>query len=408
MENVNKNIKGDSPSTESTTEATQSLNPIVEEVQEPMVLGENLDQKAEDVLLASSDDDVNKALQSLDLKTKRVRLSGAARKRMKFFIQKGETADKARELALKGGRPPNKATKRIRSDGSTPDARDTKRAKTTEGSAAPAKGAKPSFSQVLTGVKIGIMHSSYPEVLLKMEELEAIQEAILDKIVEIGKGAAIKPQFHQIHKRPGWLGITCTDKATAEWMKGLQDELQPWSGATLKIVSEAEMPHTEILVAYVPGSQDYTDEKILGLIEAQNEGLNAKSWRILRKTVAGSSLEITLSVDVQSSERLKKLNYKIGYRFGQIQLRPKKGKQEKAQAATDAGASTSKAPSCTTSSCDSAPKGRQESSGALQKVPITGSKGRNPEAHRNPGNPPKSQRPPKSDKEGAKTKPSTA
>lgn len=192
---------------------------------------------------------------------------------------------------------------------------------------------------MLTGTKVGIMHSNYPEELLTMEQLKAIEEHLLDKIVETGLKSNLKPKFLQHHKRPGWLGLTCADEATAKWLLGLQAELKPWQDATLKVVKEADLPHTEILVAYLPNSQDCTNEKILSFIEAQNEGLRATSWRILRRNAVGPMLEVAISADNKSAEVVKKMGYRISYKYGIVQLRPRGSKPETAQ--TEGEASTS-------------------------------------------------------------------
>lgn len=49
------------------------------------------------------------------------------------------------------------------------------------------------------------------------------------------------------------------------------------------------MPHTEIFMAYLPDSQDYSDKKILGFIKAENKALNALMWQIMRKVVTGQA-----------------------------------------------------------------------------------------------------------------------
>ncbi|KAG5871678.1 hypothetical protein JTB14_007361 [Gonioctena quinquepunctata] len=63
----------------------------------------------------------------------------------------------------------------------------------------------------------------------------------------------------------------CANNTTMRRLKNTVKDIKP----KLKIVEEAEMPHNEILMAYLPGSQGYSTQKIIGLIEAQNESLNA-------------------------------------------------------------------------------------------------------------------------------------
>ncbi|KAG5893074.1 hypothetical protein JTB14_021575 [Gonioctena quinquepunctata] len=150
-----------------------------------------------------------------------------------------------------------------------------------------------------------------------------VTETILDKIIKSGKKAATQTHFHSSHNRPGWVALMCADNTTMQWLKSTIKDIKPWVGAELRVVEEAEMPHNEILVAYLPGSQGYSTEKILGLIEAQNESLNATNWRVLRRVSEGPLELLTLSVDHQSAERLRKTGFVINYKFGHTTLRPK-------------------------------------------------------------------------------------
>lgn len=49
----------------------------------------------------------------------------------------------------------------------------------------------------------------------------------------------------------------------------------------IDVVEEAEVPHNEILVTYLPGSQRYFTEKILGFIKAQNDGTSSPNLKTL-------------------------------------------------------------------------------------------------------------------------------
>ncbi|XP_045482301.1 uncharacterized protein LOC123686294 [Harmonia axyridis] len=167
------------------------------------------------------------------------------------------------------------------------------------------------------------MHKKIPEVILEMDQLMAIKKSLMEEIIALGNEDAITPTFQQLHIRPGWLGLTCSDKATVEWLKSIQPKLKPWVGADLRIDEEAELPHPEILVGYLPDSHDLSNEKILKAVENQNAGLKTSSWRVLRRGPSGPMLEIVISADRTSVERLRAKNWQINYFFGQTNLRLK-------------------------------------------------------------------------------------
>lgn len=90
----------------------------------------------------------------------------------------------------------------------------------------PAPVTKPAFSQVLTGVKFGILTSNYPEELLSTEQLSAVQKTIRDRIVDLEDGT-VNPKFNSVHNRPGWLALMFANRDTAEWLKGCIKTIKP-------------------------------------------------------------------------------------------------------------------------------------------------------------------------------------
>ncbi|KAJ3655165.1 hypothetical protein Zmor_014302 [Zophobas morio] len=93
-----------------------------------------------------------------------------------------------------------------------------------------------------------------------------VQASIVDKMVELEKGAEVKLFFLSTNHRLGWLSLISDDQTTAQWLRGRGGHIKPWDGASLKVMEVAEMSHIEILIT-IPGSQDYSNERILKLIE---------------------------------------------------------------------------------------------------------------------------------------------
>ena len=132
------------------------------------------------------------------------RFSGAARKRFKWLMQHGHSVEEARSLALKPIPKTEKGPKRPRSEEGTPEAeRKSKVAKAEEKSKP--KPPKPlPYNKMANAVRIGVLHSNYPEVLLTTEQLKAVQEDILSKIIA-NKATDFKPKFVGSSLKPGWL-----------------------------------------------------------------------------------------------------------------------------------------------------------------------------------------------------------
>lgn len=228
----------------------------------------------------------------------KIKFSGAARKRFRFFLNMGYSKEEAREKALN---PVQSGTKRAGS----PDSRGAKKP----------KGEK--------GVKLCVVHEKFPEELLTTEQLKTVQESIMDQILEMGGASSTKPKFHSSTHREGWLAIICADKVTADWLKTVTPTLHPWEEASLKALEDDEMPHPETFVGFFPDSKDYSEEKILKLLEAQNDSFNVSTWKVLKKGSVDEEAEVTFSIDRKFAIDLKKAGHRVNYKFGHVRLFPK-------------------------------------------------------------------------------------
>lgn len=308
----------------------------------------SLPSQEEDTLLSSGGDEADQTLVNLK-KSRKKRLSGAGKKRLKWLLHQGLPMEEAFKKASEPwqSRSPLKG-KRTRSDDSTPKGSVAKRAKGGSVPPASSSGVSPlkrplnpsrnqtascsggqsttkktegTYSQALRGFKVGIIPQDYPETILSVEQIEATLEKVLDIVLEKRKpGWDI--HFLGQHKRPGWACITCGNEATVKWLKEIQDEITPWEGASLKVVEADEMPHTTTLVANLPGSQEYSNERILQLLATLNN-CESDNWRIIRRTTSGPTQEVTFVVDATSMTMLEKLGLKVRYRFGEVRLRSK-------------------------------------------------------------------------------------
>ncbi|KAM8714859.1 hypothetical protein ACLKA7_001982 [Drosophila subpalustris] len=286
----------------------------------------------------------------------KVRLSGAARKRLAHYLAKGVPLEQARVLAKQPmptadrGKKAGGSLKRERSANTTPEMSLPKR-----GSAKPGAGATPagvpeieagstnrkaaqppipkpteatgtrehrSYSEVASSDRFAVIAKGYPTALLSTKELVMVREAILDKIREQRQGA-VKPYFTGCSLRPGWLLISCANQETANWLKATVPKLKLWNGAQIEIVAEADMPRPQIYVGYFPKTEKCSNEDILQLLEGQNSALRIGDWRTLNRVERGKHVELTLSVDPVSDDLLKSQGYTLCYGFGLVNVRPK-------------------------------------------------------------------------------------
>ncbi|XP_062712521.1 uncharacterized protein LOC134289869 [Aedes albopictus] len=179
---------------------------------------------------------------------------------------------------------------------------------------------KHSYRDAARMVKMGILVKDYPNHQMTTEQLDALQEAILLKI-ENQRHEKVKPKFTKCSYRHGYLVLDCKDSVTANWLKDVTGMLSPWENAELIALDEKDIPRPEVFHAFFPLSADYSDERLRGLIESQNDGLSTKGWRILTRSNANKHAEWMLNVDEGSLEILSQRNFILNFRFGETQLR---------------------------------------------------------------------------------------
>ncbi|VEN52071.1 unnamed protein product [Callosobruchus maculatus] len=171
-------------------------------------------------------------------------------------------------------------------------------------------------------IKVGVMPQDFPDAVLTTEQVEQVKEAILDKIVDMDE-SVVKPKFLRAINRNDYLSLTCVNEDTLTWLENEIASIKPWEDCSLKVMKGDSFPVSEIVYASLPKSTEYTTEKILKLIEGQNEGLKATSWRVISKSTGGSMVELVLKVNPTSLQKLKDLDYKVNYKFGTVRIGPK-------------------------------------------------------------------------------------
>lgn len=177
-----------------------------------------------------------------------------------------------------------------------------------------------SFKDVASQVKIGIIVKDYPKVQMTTAELDAVQDALLWKIEE-QRNEAIKPKFAKSSYKNGYLSLVCKDQVTATWLKDVTKTLTPWENAELIALDEKDVPRPEMFHAFFPLSADFSNERLMRLIESQNDEISTAGWRILNRSNANRHAEWTLNIDVDSLKTLSERNFVLNFRFGETQLR---------------------------------------------------------------------------------------
>lgn len=193
----------------------------------------------------------------------------------------------------------------------------------------------PLYTEVVSQVRIGIIPKDYPTTALTTQQLILVQDTIINKVVE-NRGTDVKPIFRGCTIKTGFLVINCHDQATADWLKRITPSLLVCEGVELIAVDEKNIPRSEILVAYLPKSATKSNEQIMAFIESQND-MDTDSWRILqRSSPNGNDVELVLTVNEDSMQKLTRWGFQINYLYHTAKLRRvKKSRIDKQDSNTD-------------------------------------------------------------------------
>ncbi len=199
--------------------------------------------------------------------------------------------------------------------------RRTKIATTPTSSKQTSKQTRPSYSDTVKAIKIGVVPREHPTTKLSTEDMNSIISEIKQLIVKQRTGV-IKPNCTRLPQlKAGWMVLHCEDKATAGCI--LQQNIG--TSRDCRLVEEEDFPKEHVLVGYFQGSADDTNATILGMIQGQNNDLNAESWMVLHRENQKTCAVVTAEVDDTSMEQRKKVNYTVKYGFGQKVVLKRKG-----------------------------------------------------------------------------------
>lgn len=287
------------------------------------------------------------------------KLSGAGQKRFKRLLESGLSREEAFRLAQTPQQPPDQSKRSRNSDlngsNSSGNPRPPKMPRQSHGNQQPLtknsaqqridalrsensgkpKGTEdkinPSYKEVVSGVKLGILPKGYPNSELTTEQLMATQKSIIAKVAGQRK-EALKPKFGHCAFKSGYLVIVCKNQETADWLSNIIPTLKPWDGAELTVVDAKDIPRPEILIGFFPWSAEDNNEEILALLESQNDGLVVDAWRILQRNIINQQhVELIFTVDGVSMNSIKDSEFVLDFKFGNAPIRKKFHKQNLAE-----------------------------------------------------------------------------
>lgn len=175
--------------------------------------------------------------------------------------------------------------------------------------------------EVQKDIRIAVLPLNYPAEAMAPEQLTALQDKIMDEVL---KGWRHALSFCGVFFRSGLLLVDCKNEETATWLTEVAPKLEGWEGPVLSTRRGEEIPQMHKMTALLYRSAHKSVDFALGLIKAQNEGINTTAWRIVTSDIEGSNRKLIIDMDDESYKYIKKQGFRLNYRFSAISMWPLK------------------------------------------------------------------------------------
>ncbi|XP_069967613.1 uncharacterized protein [Bactrocera oleae] len=179
------------------------------------------------------------------------------------------------------------------------------------------------YADALKGIRMAVLPLNYPAEALGAEELTSLQDLLME---EVFRGSGYKASFHGVYFKGGMLQVDCKDERSACWLREIAPKLTGWNGPILCAKKGDEIPPMHSMTVFLPRCAGKPYEFALGLIRNQNDGLDTSAWRVTKSIAEDSGWKLNLCIDDESYKFVRRVSFRLNYRFSSVVLRPFKPK----------------------------------------------------------------------------------
>ena len=259
------------------------------------------------------------------------RLSQSKRRRLKQYLSKGLSHAEALERVLHPVEQPEQrdlpANKRQRSTETMSPNNSAKGPMTKKPRdhacavpSAPQRSSGVTYRDIMEATNLAVTAADHLVSPLTPEQLKVVRDAILDHIAE-QEASATRPKFRSCLFRRGYLQLACADQDTVRWLETTAPLLKPWEGAQLRVVHTKDLPKALKFIGYFQDSADTTNDKIIRLLQNQNDGFSTHTWRVCHRNITGKTVELMLEIDQESANLISAQSFLLNYKFGKARMR---------------------------------------------------------------------------------------
>jgi hypothetical protein len=166
---------------------------------------------------------------------------------------------------------------------------------------------------------IAIVPSDFPSNWFTADERQLLESA-LEKHLNSIEEDAFHPEFLDYYKRRGSMLLACNNDLTVNWLRETVPELKAFEGEQPRTVDANELPCYFKIEFLLPTTLDKLD-LMMERLNRQNEGVNTKSWYIIRQTESEKGISVIVSVDIDVYNHLKQVKMKLFLNFGIVEFK---------------------------------------------------------------------------------------
>lgn len=166
-----------------------------------------------------------------------------------------------------------------------------------------------SYAQVVDNHCVAIIDQRQPGQmqLLDQSRFDKLSTLLTDSIISMIGTKVETPVFDDTRLHSGAMRIRCANAYTRKWLESLIPKLDAkklWHGAKMVLIDFKDLPKPHKFNVVFRGTLK-SPKEIFNLLEAQNEGINTKSWTVLHCGKKQDGTHMTIGVGQDSFDTLR-------------------------------------------------------------------------------------------------------
>lgn len=177
------------------------------------------------------------------------------------------------------------------------------------------------YADFLSGMKLGIAPSEYPDRKFEGDEFEIVQSLIYSRAVPLASG--VLPQFLDCKQDGGALVLHCANQETKDWLVETVAKVGNMEKFKLLVADARKLLNQRKAIVTIPALLNAVKvDNVISLFQDSNKGIKTTDWRVVNCSAeAGQGRTLVLYLNETDCNELKKRDLKLFLGLGQVKFR---------------------------------------------------------------------------------------